>query len=141
MTIIQQPTLFELDILASLDVKERHAEIFSPIDFLKLTSLFKKDTAVGTPITVNYASTIRAVLTRFLEKIPTMNALIQRLKEDAAFKLSLGFLYAEEVPSKSTFSRVLTVLSENITLLEGLNQELLQMINQEVLSWAIFNFI
>ncbi|MGM0125640.1 hypothetical protein IGI37_003039 [Enterococcus sp. AZ194] len=68
----------------------------------------------------------------YLEQILTMNALTKHVEGDMAFKLRLVFLHSEAVPSKSTFSRVLTVLSENITLLEGLNQDLLQTINQEV---------
>lgn len=35
MTIIQQPTFIDLEVLMQLDVKERHAHIFSPSSFIQ----------------------------------------------------------------------------------------------------------
>jgi len=33
MSIIQQPTLFDIDYLEKLDIQEKYKEIFSPIDW------------------------------------------------------------------------------------------------------------
>ncbi|MBO0475326.1 hypothetical protein IGL98_003111 [Enterococcus sp. DIV0840] len=131
MTIIQQPTFIDIEILIQLDVKERHAHIFSPIDFYPMVLLFQKETHVGAPITLNYEAAIRAMITRYIEGIPSIKALVQRLNEDVAFKLSLGFLYSERVPSEASFCRIMKILSDNPTVLVQLNDELLAKINQE----------
>lgn len=54
MTIVQQPTFIDIEILMQLDIKERNAEaeIFSPIDF--------------TPISLNYEVAIRALVARII---------------------------------------------------------------------------
>lgn len=131
MTIIQQPTFIDIEILMQLDVKERHAHLFSPIDFYPMLLLFQKETHVGAPITLNYEAAIRAMITRYIEGIPSIKALVQRLNEDVAFKLSLGFLYSERVPSEASFCRIMKILSDNPTVLAQLNDELLAKINQE----------
>ncbi|MGM0123408.1 hypothetical protein IGI37_000774 [Enterococcus sp. AZ194] len=79
-------------------------------------TLFKLDILAA--VECHYESLIRAVLTQFLEQVTTMNEPIRRPEEDFPFKLSSFFLYSKVVPSKSTASRVLTILSENIMLLE-----------------------
>lgn len=52
MTIVQQPTFIDIEILMQLDIKERNTEIFSPIDF--------------TPISLNYEVAIRALVARII---------------------------------------------------------------------------
>lgn len=131
MSIIQQPTLFDLDILSQLDVTERHAEIFSLIDFLPLVQLFQKENKVGAPITLNYEAAIRALISRYLESIPTIKVLVKRLNEDVAFKLSLGFLYSERISSEASFSRIMKRLACHMKLLFQLNHTLLRQINQD----------
>lgn len=131
MNIIQQPSLFDIDYLASLDIKERHQEIFSPINFTKITYLFSKNKAVGAPIKVNYNAALRALITRYIERIPTIKNLVRRLKEDVAFKLSLGFSYSENVPSEATFCRIIKVLSKHCQLLQEVNSTLLKTIDSE----------
>ncbi|GMA08350.1 hypothetical protein GCM10025886_15010 [Tetragenococcus halophilus subsp. flandriensis] len=42
MSIIQQPTLFDIDYLEKLDIQEKYKEIFSPIDWTKVLDLFQK---------------------------------------------------------------------------------------------------
>lgn len=62
MTIIQQPTLFDIHILEKLEIEEKYQEIFSPLELSPLVALFQKETKVGPPITVNYEASIRALL-------------------------------------------------------------------------------
>ena len=131
MTIVQQPTFIDLEILMQLDIKERHAEIFSPIDFDPILALFQKENKVGAPLSLNYEAAFRSIVSRFLEGIPSTKALVQRLNEDISFKLSLGFLYSERVPSEATFCRIMKVLSQNRSVLKELNKTLLYKINQE----------
>lgn len=131
MTIIQQPTFIDLEILMQLDIKERHAEIFSLIDLDPILALFQKEKKVGAPLSLNYEAAFRSIISRFLEGIPSTKALVQRLNEDVSFKLSLGFLYSERVPSEATFCRIMKVLSQNRSVLKELNDTLLSKINQE----------
>ena len=131
MTIIQQPTFIDIEILMTLDIKERHAQIFSPIDFYPIISLFQKENQRGAPVSINYEASIRAMITRYIEGIPSVKALVRRLNEDVAFKLSLGFLYSERVPSEATFCRIMKTLRDHPTVLDQLNDELLSKINQE----------
>lgn len=136
MSIIQQPTLFDIDFLENLEIQEKYAQIFSPLVWDKLLALFDKETSVGPPVTVNYEAVLRSIVARFYEKIPTQKDLILRLKNDLRFKLSLGFLYSEAIPSETTYSRVMKTLSQHLDLLETMNQALLRCVNEE---FGIFN--
>lgn len=131
MSIIQQPTLFDLHILEQLDIEEKYFEIFSPLDFSPLVGLFQKDSSVGAPITVNYEASIRALIISYLEGIPDVKTMVERIKQDLRFKLSLGFLYSDRVPSESTFSRILHTLSSHRETLIQMNTVLLKTIDQE----------
>lgn len=135
MSIVLQPTLFDIDYLLELDVNERYTEIFSPINFGPILRLFQKDSEVGAPITVNYEACFRAIVVRYIEGIDTMKALVRRLKDDLKFKLSVGFLYSQQVPSEATFSRIFQVLSQDVYSMTVLNEALLHAINDE---FAIF---
>lgn len=125
MAIIQQPTLFDLEILEQLDIEEKYVEIFSPVDVSPLVGLFQKETSVGAPLSVNYEAAIRALIVSFLEAIPDVKTLVNRIKSDLRFKLSLGFLYSDRAPSEATFSRILHTLSEHRSSLINVNNCLL----------------
>ena len=114
-----------------LDIQERHAHIFSPIDFYPIVLLFQKETRVGAPISLKYEAAFRAMMTSYIEVIPSTKALVRRLHEDVSFKLSLGFLYSERVPSEASFSRIMKTLNDNPAVLAQLNDDLLSKINQE----------
>ena len=131
MAIIQQPTLFDLEILEQLDIEEKYVEIFSPLEFSPLVGLFQKETSVGAPISINYEAAIRALIISFLEAIPDVKTLVARIKSDLRFKLSLGFLYSDRAPSEATFSRILHTLSEHRSSLIGMNDRLLRRIDHE----------
>ncbi|MGX6979796.1 transposase [Vagococcus elongatus] len=99
--------------------------------FIQSFPCFKKENQRGAPVSINYEASIRAMITRYIEGIPSVKALVRRLNEDVAFKLSLGFLYSERVPSEATFCRMMKKLSNQPTVLNQLNDELLSKINQE----------
>src|SRR5699024_8187953 len=136
MSIIQQPTLFDIDYLEKLEIQEKYLEIFSPLDWTKILTLFEKDSRVGPSIKVNYEAVLRSLMARIDEKIPTQKALIQRLKSDLRLKLSVNFLYSQAIPSEATYSRVMATLANHLPLLEKMNQELLHLIHEE---FAIFD--
>ncbi|SDK23768.1 transposase, partial [Alkalibacterium thalassium] len=93
MSIIQQPTLFDIDFLEKLDVQEKYQEILSPLEWGKVLALFEKESRVGPPVKLNYQALLRSLMVRIHENIPTQKALIARLKSDLRLKLSVGFLY------------------------------------------------
>lgn len=74
-------------------------------------------------------------MVRIHENIPTQKALIARLKSDLRLKLSVGFLYSDPIPSEATYSRVMSILADNLSVLETMNDQLLQLIHNE---FAIF---
>ena len=131
MAIIQQPTLFDLEILEQLDIEQKYLELFSPLDFSPLLRFFQKEKAAGAPITVNYEAAIRALVVSYLEAIPDVKTLVDRIKSDLRFKLSLGFLYSDRAPSEATFSRILHTLAEHRQTLVEMNHVLLKKIDQE----------
>lgn len=131
MSIIQQPTLFDMQILEQLDIEEKYFEIFSPLDFSSLVGLFQKEKSVGAPITINYEAALRALVVSFQEGIPDVKTLVDRIRSDLRFKLSLGFLYSDRAPSEATFSRILHTLHQHRQILIEVNEELLQRIDAE----------
>ncbi|EUJ31967.1 transposase, partial [Listeria cornellensis] len=129
MAIIHQPTLFDIEILLSLEPIERYNEIFSPLPLVKVVRLFDKATRKGRPISLNYEATFKALVIRYVEGIPTIKALVKRLNEDLVFKLNLGFLCSERVPSEASFSRFTQVLSQHADVLQTINHVLLEQID------------
>jgi hypothetical protein len=86
MSIIQQPTLFDIDFLEKLDVQEKYQEILSPLEWGKVLALFEKESRVGPPVKLNYQALLRSLMVRIHENIPTQKALIARLKSDLRLK-------------------------------------------------------
>ncbi|THB60637.1 DDE transposase, partial [Vagococcus silagei] len=41
MSIIQQPTLFDIQILQELEIEAKYQEIFSPLELTPLVALFQ----------------------------------------------------------------------------------------------------
>ena len=70
MSIIQQPTLFDIDYLERLYIQEKYREIFSPLDWTNVLGLFQKESRVGPSITVNYEALLRSLMVRIMEKYP-----------------------------------------------------------------------
>lgn len=115
-----------------MDIQEKYKKIFSPLDWTIVLNLFQKETRVGPSITVNYEALLRSLIVRIMEKIPTQKALISRLKSDLRLKLNVGFLYSETIPSEATYSRAMAVLAANLSVIEQMNQSLIQLINDEL---------
>jgi transposase len=130
MSIVHQMSLFDLDELLEWEVDDRYAELFRPIDFEQLLFLFRKHSRLGPPLSVDYASCLRALIARHVEKIPDIKHLVKRLKEDLPFRLALGFSYASPVPSEASFSRIHRQLSEHLEALRKENNALICFIDK-----------
>lgn len=69
------------------------------------------------PVQLNYAAmSYSLVARRKLERIPTIQHLIKRLKHDYMFRLDCGFLLSDTIPSEASYSRMLTKLAETEVL-------------------------
>lgn len=84
----------------------------------------------GAPTELNYAAMIYALVARIIERIPTMNDLRKRLKNDFIFRLDCGFLFSDRLPSEASFSRLAQKL-ENGNGIESIKSQLLLQAIQE----------
>ena len=73
---------------------------------------------------------IISLFVRYIERIPTKKDLIKRLEDDIAFKLNCGFLVSDDVPSESSYSRLVTKLEETNILEKELEKVILQAIKE-----------
>jgi transposase len=73
---------------------------------------------------------IYAMVARIIERIPTIKDLRKRLKYDFIFRLDCGFLFSDQLPSESSFSR-LTQKLENCKGLESVKNHILLQAIQE----------
>lgn len=73
---------------------------------------------------------IISVFVRYIERIPTIKGLIKRLTHDIAFKLDYEFLVSDAVPSETSYSRLLTKLSESEVLEKAQENVVIQAIKE-----------
>src|SRR5699024_4621095 len=89
-----------------------------------------KKSRLGAPEELNYAAMIISIFVRYVECIPMIKDLIQRLKDDIAFKLNCGFLISDTIPSEYSYSRLVTKLEESNILEQELEKVVLQAIEE-----------
>src|SRR5690625_6987439 len=104
MTIIRQPSLFGIQELYDMEPTQKYDAIISAIDLGKIYHAVTKKSRLDAPEKLNYAAMIISIFVRYVERIPMVKDLIQRLKDDIAFKLNCGFIVSDTVPSESSFS-------------------------------------
>ena len=93
-------------------IHHRYGAIISYIDIDAIYSVIAKS-RLSAPEKLNYSTAITSIFIHYIGRIPTIKDLIKRLNEDIAFKLNCGFLVFDNVPSKASYSRFLTKLSES----------------------------
>src|SRR5690625_4392276 len=124
MTIIRQPSLFSIQELYDMQPTQKYDAIISAINLDAIYLAVCKKSKVGAPQDLNYPAMIISIFIRYVERIPTMKDLIKRLENDMAFKLDCGFLVSDDVPSESTYSRLVTKLIES-NILEHIQEKLI----------------
>ncbi len=77
-----------------------------------------------------------ALIAMQLEKIPTIAKLVDRLKSDPIFRYDCGFNVLGPVPSTSTFSRFLNLISKSEALEEDFKQLILKAKNPNIIDGA-----
>lgn len=130
MTIIRQPCLFSIQELYDMGPTQKYDAIISSINMEPIYHEIRKKTHRGAPTELNYAAMIISVFIRYVERIPTIKDLVKRLRDDIAFKINCGFLVSDEIPSESSYSRLLTKLSESNVLEEAQETLVLQAIQE-----------
>ncbi len=123
MTIIRQQSLFGIQELYEMEPTQQYQEIMDAIFFE-----VNKKTSVGAPVELNYGAMIVSFFIRYVERIPTIKGLIKRLDHDLTFKLNCGFKVSDSTPSESSYSRLLTKLSES---------DILERVQERVIHTAI----
>ena len=124
MTIIRQTSLFSIQELYDMEPTQKYDAIISAINMDAIYYEVCKKSRFGAPTELNYAAMVISVLIRYVERIPTIKDLIKRLNDDIAFKLNCGFLVSDDIPSESSYSRLLTKLSES-NILEDVQEKLI----------------
>lgn len=113
MTIIRQQSLFGIQELYEMEPTQQYQEIMNAIDLDSIFFEVNKKTSVGAPVELNYGAMIVSYFIRYVERIPTIADLVKRLERDLAFKLNCGFKVSDSIPSESSYSRLLTKLSDS----------------------------
>ncbi|PLR88958.1 transposase [Bacillus sp. T33-2] len=113
MPIIRQGSLFGIQDLYDLEPTQRFEAVFSTIDLDSAVLAVSKKSWLGAPTELNYPAMVCSLVARFIERIPTIKDLVKRLKHDFIFRLECGFLFSDQVPSESSYSRLIEKLSES----------------------------
>jgi len=125
MTIVKQISLFDIHQLLEMESSHRYEAIFSAIDIQPIFQLFSKKTLKGAPRELNYGAMIQSLIIRIVERIPTIKDLVKRLVHDPLFRFDCGFLVSDVVPSESSYSRMIQVISES-DVLDKMNDTLIK---------------
>ena len=130
MTIIRQMSLFGIQELYDMEPTQKYEAIISAIDLDAIYHAVTKKSRLGAPEELNYPAMIISLFVRYIERILTKKDLIKRLEDDIAFKLNCGFLVSDDVPSESSYSRLVTKLEETNILEKELEKVILQAIKE-----------
>ena len=131
MSIVRQESLFSMQILFDLEPTQRYDEIFSAIDIHPILNIVEKKSSLGRPVDLNYPAMVQALVVRIVERIPEIKLLVRRLNSDLKFKVDCGFLISDQVPSETSFSRMITKIKDT-DVLEELNSQIIHdAINEE----------
>src|SRR5690625_1485028 len=116
--------------LYDMQPTQKYNEINSAINMDLIYAEVSRKTKVGAPTELNYPAMIISFFIRYVERIPTIKDLIKRLNDDIAFKLNCGFRVSDAVPSESSYSRLVTQLSESNVLDEVKERLIIQAIKE-----------
>lgn len=130
MTIIWQMSLFGIQELYDMEPTQNYEAIISAIDLDAIYHAVTKKSRLGAPEELNYPAMIISLFVRYIERILTKKDLIKRLEDDIAFKLNCGFLVSDDVPSETSYSRLVTKLEETNILEKELEKVILQAIKE-----------
>ncbi|ADD03131.1 transposase IS4 family protein [Thermoanaerobacter italicus Ab9] len=109
---IRQQSFFSFEEILKFQPETRLEKIFSALDYSNVLTLLPKQKELGRKGYSKEAMFL-AIIAMRIENIKTIAALVKRLKTDPVFRFNCGFNVLGSIPSESTFSRFLTLLSES----------------------------
>ena len=108
----RQQSLITLDEFYELKPLTKLEAILTFIDFTLFLEMYPESFSRRGPKGYSKKQLLMALIAMQVEQIPTIKALVHRLKSDPIFKRSLGFEYVSKTPSAATFTRFIKKLSE-----------------------------
>ena len=82
MSIIRQDCLFSMQELYEMAPTQKYEAIMSAIDLDAIYRDITKKSRFGAPEELNYAAMIISLFVRYIERIPTIKHLVQRLNDN-----------------------------------------------------------
>ncbi|WHH56943.1 transposase [Petroclostridium sp. X23] len=101
----RQTTLFTLEQIIEIQPLTKLQAVLTFIDYSIMLETFKIDVSKRGPKGFAYTSLLNALLAMQIDQIPTIKALVKRLKTDPVLRVTCGFDTIGKTPSASTFSR------------------------------------
>jgi len=111
---VRQECLLSFEEILKLQPQTKLEMVLSQIDLSELASAFNEK-RLG-PKGYDPIPLVYALIAMQLEQISTIKALVDRLRQDPVFRYCCCFEVCGQVPSQSTFSRLMTKLTENDAL-------------------------
>ena len=123
---IRQECLLSFDEIIKFQPKTKIELILSQLDFTNLLNELSKTNSVRGPKGHDEQSLLCSLIAMQVDRISTVQALVDRLKTDPVFRYSCGFNILGATPSSSTFSRFLSKLSSTVSLEKDFEQLVLK---------------
>jgi|CZCB01.1.fsa_nt_gi transposase len=112
----RQTTLFTLDQILEIQPLTKLQAVLTFVDYSIMLEAFKIDASKRGPKGFSYSSLLNALLAMQIEQLPTVKALVKRLKTDPVLRVTCGFDAVGKTPSAATFSRFIEKLSKTNVL-------------------------
>lgn len=109
--IYRQNTLLTLDQVIEWQPLTKLQAILTFVDFSVMNETFKTYSSKRGPKGFTNESLLTSLIAMQIDKIPTVKALVRRLKTDPVLRVTCGFEAIGRTPSAATFSRFITKLS------------------------------
>ncbi len=133
---IRQECLFSFDELIKFQPETKLEMVLSQLDFSNVVLSLSRPEYKRGPKGYDPLPLLYALIAMQLEKIPTIAKLVDRLKSDPVFRYNCGFNVLGPVPSTSTFSRFLNLISKSDALEEDFKQLILKAKNLNIIDGA-----
>ncbi|MNF70624.1 Transposase DDE domain protein [compost metagenome] len=109
---IRQEELFSFEQLMDMQPELKYAEILDPLPISAILHAIGKKSAFGRPERNNTRAMIYSLIIGKLERMPFVKDIIHRLKTSAEFRLLCRFTGSDRVPSRASYSRLITKLHQ-----------------------------
>lgn len=123
---IRQQCVFSFEELIKLQPETKLEMVLSQLNFSNMMLSLSRPEHKRGPKGYNAMPLLYALIAMQLEKIKNIVKLVDRLKSDPVFRYNCGFDILGSVPSTSTFSRFLTLISQSEALEEDFKQLILK---------------